>query len=199
MEAKPNRARPLPADERRRAIVEAVIPLLLDQGPTVTSREMAEAAGVAEGTIFRVFPDKPSIVVEAVKVGMDPAPVQDALSMIPRSVPMERRLEEAARILIGRSERVAALIGILHIVKARGSGRPSAARRFVTDSNAVVLAALTDLFEHHREQLRVTPAQAAVTFRGFVFANVHPMVAPDDRATPEEIVDMLLHGIGAGV
>lgn len=46
----------MPPDERRAAIVEAALALLEKHGPELTTRMVAEAAGVAEGTIFRVFP-----------------------------------------------------------------------------------------------------------------------------------------------
>ena len=39
-------------------IVAATLPLLLEHGELVTTRQIAEAAGIAEGTIFRVFADK---------------------------------------------------------------------------------------------------------------------------------------------
>ena len=64
------RAEPLAPDDRRRAIVEAVIPLLVERGATATTRQMAEAAGIAEGTIFRVFPDKAALIHEAVRVSL---------------------------------------------------------------------------------------------------------------------------------
>ncbi|MBN9326134.1 MAG: TetR family transcriptional regulator, partial [Cellulomonas sp.] len=45
----------MPPDERRRAILRAVLPVVRERGADVTTRELAEAAGVAEGTLFRVF------------------------------------------------------------------------------------------------------------------------------------------------
>ena len=67
------RAAPLPPDERRAAILLAVRPVILARGAAVTSRELAEAAGVAEGTLFRVFTDKVTLVREAVLAAVDPA------------------------------------------------------------------------------------------------------------------------------
>ncbi|MFH1726103.1 MAG: TetR/AcrR family transcriptional regulator [Elusimicrobiota bacterium] len=49
----------LSGDERRTAIVEAVLPLFAKKGfHGVTTRELAEAAGVSEALLFRHFPSK---------------------------------------------------------------------------------------------------------------------------------------------
>src|ERR671931_1196638 len=71
----PGRARPLPPEERRAALIAATLQLVATHGTKVTSRQIAEAAGVAEGTIFRVFPDKEALIRAAVAAALDPGPV----------------------------------------------------------------------------------------------------------------------------
>ncbi len=191
------RAKPLAPVDRRQAIVEAVIPLILERGSTLTSREMAEAAGVAEGTIFSVFPDKSAVIIEAVKITMDPTPFRAAIADVPPTAPLEDQLESVAVILLERSERIGTLVGVLRTIQPTGPKKPAEAHRFIMESNAAILTALTELFEHHRDDLRVDPGRAAVAFMGFVFANAHPLMAADAKPDAAEIVDMLLHGIAA--
>ena len=193
------RAKPLPPDDRRRAIVEAVTPLILEKGSTLTSREMAEAAGVAEGTIFSVFPDKAAVILEAVKATMDPSPFRAAIADISPTAPLELQLESVASILLERSERIGTLIGVLRTIQPAGPKKPAEAHRFVMESNAAILAALTELLEQHTDNFRVEPDRAAVAFMGYVFANAHPLMAADAKPAAAEIVDMLLHGIAAPV
>ncbi len=197
MNARQGRAKPLPPDDRRQAILEAVTPLLLKKGSMLTSREMAEVADVSEGTIFSVFPDKSSVIIEAVKTTMDPAPVRAALAEISATSPLEDQLDSVAVILLKRSERVGTLIGVLRSMQPSGAEKPAGAHRFVMESNAAILAALTDLFSQHRDELRVDPGRAAVAFMGFVFANAHPLMAANAKPDAAEIVDMLLRGIAS--
>src|SRR5262245_33537829 len=60
------RASALPAEARRSMIVEAALPLVLEHGERVTTKQIAEAAGIAEGTIFRVFEDKDAVIAAVV-------------------------------------------------------------------------------------------------------------------------------------
>ena len=93
------RAPALPPSERRAEIVAATLPLLLVHGASVTTRQIAEAAGIAEGTIFRVFPDKESLIEAVVESAFDTKTVDAALAAIDPDLPLEPRLVAAVDIL----------------------------------------------------------------------------------------------------
>lgn len=57
----------LSADDRREQILSSIGPVVLEHGVMVTSRQLADAAGVAEGTLFRAFGDKDSLLVAFVE------------------------------------------------------------------------------------------------------------------------------------
>ena len=65
------------ADERRAAIVKAVLPVFARQGfSSTTTRQLAEAAGVSEALLYKHFPSKDSLYAEIQnfgKQGADPA------------------------------------------------------------------------------------------------------------------------------
>jgi len=56
------RAPRMSPEARRAAIVAAALPLVVRHGSGVLTADIAAAAGIAEGTIFRVFPDKEALL-----------------------------------------------------------------------------------------------------------------------------------------
>src|SRR3954453_4219684 len=76
------RAAPMAAEDRRQAIVEALIPLLVERGGEITTKEVARAAGIAEGTIFRVFPDKRAMLLAAAEEAINPAGGEEAFDEV---------------------------------------------------------------------------------------------------------------------
>src|SRR5215210_3807762 len=95
----PQRAPSMPPEARRAAIIEATLPLLLERGAGISTKQIAEAAGIAEGTIFRVFPDKDAVVRAAVELAFDPAPAEKAISEIDRNLPFEDQLAQAVDVM----------------------------------------------------------------------------------------------------
>src|SRR5438445_13880046 len=93
------RATALPPEERRSMIVQAALPLLLENGEMVTSRQIADAAGIAEGTIFRVFADKDALIAAVIDAALDTAPLERALASIDVSMPFEAAVAAAIEVL----------------------------------------------------------------------------------------------------
>src|SRR3954449_2147931 len=93
------RAAALPPGERREALIAATLPLVLEHGTEVSTRLIAEAAGVAEGTIFRVFPSKDDLIEAVVASAFDPSSLVEAIGRIDRSLPLDRRLTAAVELM----------------------------------------------------------------------------------------------------
>ena len=172
----------MPADERRAAIIAAVVPLLSEYGEAMTCRQIAQAAGIAEGTIFWVFADKDELIGAALDAALDQEPVEAALRAIPVDDPFEERLVAAVEIIQRRVAdmwRLGSKFG--PEMKRHGSGP-------LADS-----LALMSIFAD-RDDLRIAPLEAARTLRALTLSLTHPMLA-GEPAPAADIVDLLLHGL----
>jgi AcrR family transcriptional regulator len=76
----------LDSDDRRKAIVNAAVPLFARNGFTgTTTRELAAAAGVSEALLFRHFPSKQSLYREILALGCEGDPALEKLATLPPS------------------------------------------------------------------------------------------------------------------
>ncbi len=191
-EERPSRARAtaLPPSERRAEIVAATLPLLLAHGAAVTTRQIAEAAGVAEGTIFRVFPDKESLIEAAVESVFDMTTVNAALAAIDVAVPLEDRLVAAVDILRRRFADIMQLRTAVEMMHTASGAAPRFDRHPRTD-----LSALAALLDEHRDQIRYEPVTAAHLLRGMIIAGTHPALILDEPLSSSEIVSLFLDGV----
>ena len=192
------RAAPLSPDARRASIIAATLPLLRIHGAAVTTAQIAMAAGIAEGTLFRVFPDKDTLIQAAICTAFDPGPAARELAAIEPGLGLREQLIAAVAILQRLVEGVWQLMSMLgmtgppagHPIAA--NGHPLAARPSASEP---VLLRIAEMFEPHRAELRCDPAQAARLLRMMTFAGTHPRIADGTPLTAAEIVAVVLDGI----
>jgi AcrR family transcriptional regulator len=175
----------MPPVERRTAIIDAVLPLLIEQGAGVTTRQIANAAGVSEGTIFNVFTDKHELLAAALEVAIDLAPFELAIEAIDRSTPFEQRLVLATELIQRR------IVDIWKLVSQLGPQHQPADHKPLPDSRA-----LADLFADEPSRLRIEPNDAARLLRALSLALTHPMMTAEPRIATD-IVDLFLNGVAA--
>jgi AcrR family transcriptional regulator len=175
------RAAAMPAEERRAAIVAATLPLLLERGANISTRQIAEAACVSEGTIFAVFPDKDAVVHAVLEAALDPEPTERELAAIDRSQPFEDQLIDAVSIMQRRTNKIWRLLS--------GVGDTSKPRTTPSD-----FVALADIFRAEEQQLRTDPINAARQLRALTLAVSNPMFYAGQPMTPSEIVRLFLDG-----
>jgi AcrR family transcriptional regulator len=186
------RAAALPPEERREALIAATLPLVLEHGTDVSTRLIAEAAGVAEGTIFRVFPSKDDLIEAVVASAFDPSPLVEALGRVDRTAPLADRLVAAVRLMQERGRRIGHLV---HAFAAHRSlpGREQAWR--IRAAEARVVDALALVLEPDRDQLRCPPQEAGRRLRLITMALSSPRLVDTDPLPAQEIVSMLLDGL----
>jgi AcrR family transcriptional regulator len=163
-------------------IIDIAVGLLLERGEMVTTREIAEAAGIAEGTVFRAFADKDELIEAVIDAVIDPEPFERALAQIDPALPLEQIVTRAAEVAQRR------VVDVWRLAMTIGTRFGDRMRRPMGDSPA-----LARLLEPHRDQLRYPPRQAARLLRAQVFAMTHPMMA-DRPSSPREIAHLFLHG-----
>ncbi len=185
------RAPALSPDERRAALVAATIPLLREHGRAVTTRQIAQAAGVAEGTIFRVFDTKEELVDAAVRKAFDTAPMLERIAAIPVDDDLRTRLLALVGIIQER------LLGVFGIVRKVGLVAPpdrDTHRRDHDHGRLAVQTALVTVIADDAPLLRVPPERLLHYVRLLTFAGSHEEIADGMLLTPEEIVDLVLDG-----
>lgn len=162
----------------------------------MTTAQIAEAAGIAEGTLFRVFASKADIIAAVIAAALDTAPLvawveshrADTLAAEARAilVDLQRNYREvsamfAALFTLGQEGQDAAK------PPAHDHAKASADHLRLRDAVAGALA-------RHGDELRLPPAKAASLLLGLVTISSHGLVSDGSLTDPDELVDLFLHG-----
>lgn len=184
-EAEPSlRARPLSVEDRQSSIIDAVIPLLISHGRAVTSKQIAEAAGVAEGTIFRAFGDKDTLIDAAITKFLDPESLRNGL----RSIPIDLSLEDKVyRIVVLMQNRFSE---IFQVMAAIGGPHPTG-----PGQRHVFAEIISDVLTPELGELNFTAMRAAHVIRLVTFASSFPHLNEGMGFTTRELANVILYGI----
>jgi AcrR family transcriptional regulator len=192
------RAAPLPPEQRRATIVDAALPLVRAHGRDVTTRQIAQAAGIAEGTIFRVFADKDALLDAVVARAFDSAEFAVELRRIDLGQPLRDRVRAAVVVQRRRLEDLFQLMFALRLGAPpwkRPDGRKPPHHRLHNQPD--VFEAMVAVFAAEADELTVSAPEGARRMRLVTFAATHPMITDHHPLSTDEIVDLLLYGIAA--
>jgi AcrR family transcriptional regulator len=178
----------MPPEERRATILAAARPLLLEHGRGTSTRLIAEAAGVAEGTLFRVFPTKDSLIDAVIEEVFDPTPFLDSLEHIDLSLPLHDRLVEAITLLQQRFASIFQMMIALAVPRPPASIDSAALRKRLANGG------LGRVIAPDADRFRVPPDEVVRMLRLLTFSGSHPHIADQRMLRPDEIVDLVLHG-----
>lgn len=186
------RAPAMTVAQRRAAILEVAVPMLVEHGANVKTSEIAAAAGIAEGTLFRAFRDKHELFVACLRATLESEAEIAQIERVDRSLPIEERLTEAVRAVADYQTRLWSMVVALRTagIDPRGDdgdhdGPP---RAMIGISGAI--EALFDA-----DQLRVAPDLAARLLLGSVFSNrMQAEGIGTSGVELTELVDLFLHG-----
>lgn len=181
--------------ERRAAIVAATLPLLREKGRAVSTKDIAKAAGIAEGTIFRVFEGKDELVQSCIRQVFDTTALHEQLGRIDPDLPLRDRLAAGVRVMQEHLTGIFSLMTVLHTT-GEPMDRPRAGKHLHDREKAA--AQIDSDFERliggDAAELRLPVATVVGYLRMMTMSSVHPLLSTRG-STAEEIVDVILHGV----
>lgn len=188
-------------DERRQAIIDATRPLLLEQGPDISTREIARAAGVAEGTIFRAFETKQDLIHATIEAAMSPDAALAELSGLPAGQDLAGRVSDILDVLRVEIRRTRSVFA--HFTRPTAPLHPPAGTRSCPpinphESKARIAEAAAAALDPYADQLAVPTLIAAQILSALAFATSLGLADDNPINQSSALADVLLHGIAKG-
>ncbi|GAA3759685.1 hypothetical protein GCM10022240_10340 [Microbacterium kribbense] len=174
-------------DERRTMIAEQAVPLFLEYGSALTTRQLAEHLGIAEGTIFRAFGDKESLVRAVVETFFAQGRARLADGLVDPSLPLE---EKVAKLVHGTRTWTQQMMRMFSLVP-----REDIHSLFAGPHEDAYRSAVAAVFAPDADKLTIDVGRMAAIMR---MAGMAAGVARFDQHagfTDDELVGFILYGI----
>ncbi|HRA45553.1 MAG TPA: TetR/AcrR family transcriptional regulator [Phycicoccus sp.] len=174
-------------DERRQAIISATLPLVLEHGRAITTAQIAKAAKVAEGTIFRVFSTKDDLIDATIESAFDMEPYLRAVEGLDTSGSVDEVVTRTAQLMIERFKQVFRMFSVLGI-----KGPPP--NRHPEDWAERVASAHDRLLGPHADELTLTPREVMRYVRLLAFSGSNPHITDGVTLSAAQIAALVLDG-----
>lgn len=205
---KRKRARGMNVEERRAQIVQTTLQLLTEVGPSVTTLQIARAAGISEPTIFRAFADKNEVLGACFDEVTKPDHLAVELEATARIAGLTERLTKIIEAIRKHSERTGAVLNAIRLAvmfkpsdltpHAEGQSRTwgDDRRKRWTETHRIVHAAVCDLLKPDEANLRIPAADLAALVLTIVLpiGRSGPLSAGLSNVTTSQLADLILHG-----
>lgn len=171
-------------------IADSAVPLYLEHGPALSTRQLAEHLDISEGTIYRAFGDKESLLRAVVEAFFARARARMAEGIVDPALPLE---EKVAALIGGTRVWMRNAMRIMSLVS-----RDEAAQFFSRSRDGGYTEALAAAFAPDAERLNIPLDRLGVILRvaGIAAGTAHRV--PDGALTDDELARFILYGI-AGV
>lgn len=175
---------------------KATLPLLLEQGPHVSTRQISQAAGVAEGTIFRVYPTKQDLINDVILDAISPNDVMEKISHLP---PDQKLVDRVENILALITEWVTFSHRFMPMMQFPHPGKPKkeCSGRGPHEGRHLMVAAIAESLIPYVDDIRVSPRVAATAVMSTAFAHSHASLVDAPASTAAEMAHVLLYGIAS--
>lgn len=147
------RATPLPLEERRQAIIEATLPLVADNITSITTKQIAEAAGVAEGTLFRAFGSLNEILEATIIEFLSIDRLLHKLSTVDLGSDLESKTRHTIEFFQQDFSKARKVLAAVHLDHGDGA----CLRDQFSERIDALVQELSTRFELHRDELSLAP------------------------------------------